>query len=73
MPHHEGTKDTKDTKALLRLRGIVVDRQITIPVKYKGEVLGVVLTRMTLPFTREGGIVCAPTGDIPDRRGYRSG
>ena len=74
MLHHEGTKDTKDTKghvaatshevigaaievhrllgpglletayevALckeLRLRGIAVDRQISVPVHYKGELL----------------------------------
>jgi GxxExxY protein len=77
MLHHEGTKDTKDTKVTkafclatshevigaaievhrlmgpgllesvyevalcreLRLRDIVVDRQISIPVNYKGEVL----------------------------------
>ena len=74
MLHHEGTKDTKDTKGHLvatshevigaaievhrllgpglletvyevalckelRLRGIAVDRQISMPVYYKGEVL----------------------------------
>jgi GxxExxY protein len=74
MLHHEGTKDTKDTKAStlalshqiigaaievhrhigpgllesvyeaalckeLRLRGLLVDRQVVVPVSYKGEIL----------------------------------
>jgi GxxExxY protein len=74
MIHHEGTKDTKDTKAStlalshqiigaaievhrlvgpgllesvyeaalckeLRLRGLLVDRQVVVPVSYKGEIL----------------------------------
>jgi GxxExxY protein len=74
MLHHEGTKDTKDTKASilalshhvigaaievhrligpgllesvyeaalckeLRLKGLLVGRQVSVPVKYKGEVL----------------------------------
>ena len=74
MLHHEGTKDTKDTKALdlelshqvigaaievhrtfgpghiesiyevalckeLSLRGMLLDRQISVPVNYKGEIL----------------------------------
>lgn len=74
MPQHEGTKNTKDTKAAallvshhvigaaievhrligpgllesvyeaalckeLRLRGLLVDRQVPVPVNYKGEVL----------------------------------
>jgi GxxExxY protein len=74
MLHHEGTKDTKDTKSSilalshqiigaaievhrligpgllesvyeaalcreLRLKGLLVDRQVGVPVKYKGEVL----------------------------------
>jgi GxxExxY protein len=74
MLHHEGTKDTKDTKSSalalshqiigaaievhrligpgllesvyeaalckeLRLRGLLVDRQVVVPVSYKGEIL----------------------------------
>ena len=74
MLHHEGTKDTKDTRASalalshqiigaaievhrligpgllesvyeaalckeLRLRGLLVDRQVVVPVSYKGEIL----------------------------------
>ena len=49
MFHHEGTKSTKDTKASavyevalckeLWLRGLCVERQVSVPVSYKGESL----------------------------------